>query len=53
MQPVICDPCKVKKHHLCPGVNAVADSVPPTGLSPEGNAIQRTGLCTCQHRVPK
>lgn len=51
---MICNPCKNNRHELCPSRAAAEDEVgPPTGLSPEGDVIQRGGLCTCQHREPR
>lgn len=54
---MICGACKKQKHERCPNnvENWRTDSKQqhPTGLSPEGDAIQRSGLCPCRHRVSK
>jgi hypothetical protein len=48
---VICNPCKAEKHEECPSKLAADIDKPTTGLSPEGDAVQRSGLCPCHHRV--
>lgn len=48
---MICSPCQAQKHEECPALRYDDPSKPPTGLSPEGNAVQKSGLCTCRHRV--
>lgn len=48
---MICQPCRDKKHEECPSKAAQDSNKPPMALSPEGERIQLTGLCPCQHRV--
>ena len=55
---MICKPCRDKNHGGCPSMPKPYDpkkptAVHPTGLSEEGNKIQASGLCPCQHRVIK
>lgn len=47
---MICKPCKADSHDLCPS-RLIAANSKPTGLSSEGEAIQNSGLCPCQHRA--
>lgn len=49
---MICNRCKEGNHHLCPAiaVERIYKDV-PSGLSPEGDKVQRSGLCPCHHRV--
>ena len=46
---MICEPCKAQDHSSCPSQKPFDD--PKTGLSTEGDKIQRSGLCPCQHKV--
>ncbi len=53
---MVCVWCSSKKNHdhdRCPSKLAVEAKKPPTGLSPESDALQLSGLCTCQHREPR
>jgi hypothetical protein len=50
---MICEPCKNQYHEGCPSQSADDPKKPKTGLTPEGDALQRSGLCGCQHRLPK
>ena len=50
---MICKPCRDNDHKLCPAAKqelSFGTQLPPTGLSPEGDAIQRSGLCACHHK---
>lgn len=53
---MICAPCKKGDHGECPAMPKPYDQdkptvVHPTGLSEQGNRIQRSGVCPCQHRA--
>jgi hypothetical protein len=48
---MICNPCKGQRHENCVASGSDAPGQPPTGLSPDGDAIQRSGLCPCHHRA--
>lgn len=48
---MICKPCRGNVHEQCPSKLAVDPKKKPTGLGPENEAIQRSGLCPCRHRV--
>jgi hypothetical protein len=49
---MICNPCRDAKHEECPSKIAQDPSKPTMALSPEGERVQLTGLCPCQHKVP-
>ena len=49
---MICNACKSQRHYRCVASGEDKPGTPPTGLSPEGDAIQRSGLCPCHHRTP-
>lgn len=52
---MICNPCKMGNHADCPnmGENWRTDMTQAhgTGLSPEADKVQRSGLCPCQHKT--
>lgn len=50
---MICNPCKNGDHKKCPSKLVAETNKKPTGLSPEAEAVQRSGLCPCRHRVAK
>lgn len=50
---MICQFCKDNDHALCPAAKqelSFGTKRPSTGLSPEGDVIQRSGLCACHHK---
>lgn len=50
---MICQSCKEARHDRCPSMAAKDPSKPGMGLNPAGEAVQLSGLCPCQHRMPK